>query len=273
MESNTPSTSTHTTTPAESKEVPPRLSPRERKGSFSVIEPPQLFKRTEIITKEVNADIPHHAKRDSVVTPDPPFLARRDVLTPDPPMRGASPSASRNSTPDLVNIPSSLLPPATESFTSWLPNRTFSLIYKATKDGFGKTDFHKTCDNKGPTITLILSDRGFLFGGYAPISWGRTFDGYDTHPDCFLFTITNPHSISPTQYRLRNGNSYALRNGQHVSFGWCGDLRIADDSAHLTSDSATNFPRSFIDTTGKGNATFTGEYKFKVVEIEVYLVM
>ncbi|TNV82206.1 hypothetical protein FGO68_gene3712 [Halteria grandinella] len=32
---------------------------------------------------------------------------------------------------------------------------TVSLLYRATRDGFVGIDFHRTCDNKGPTITII----------------------------------------------------------------------------------------------------------------------
>eukprot|EP00026_Physarum_polycephalum_P009941 Phypoly_transcript_10080.p1 GENE.Phypoly_transcript_10080~~Phypoly_transcript_10080.p1 ORF type:complete len:401 (+),score=76.55 Phypoly_transcript_10080:70-1203(+) len=255
-----------TTTAANSR------SPRDRRSMSVSSDLPALFKRSEVVS---SPEPPVLFKRSEVIEPPHPQHVKREVA-PEPPhvYHHPHPNLKRESpTPEAVTIPNSLLTAASESFLTWLPVRTFSLVYKATRDGFSKVDFHRICDNKGPTVTLILTDKGHLFGGYAPISWGRTFEGYDTHPECFLFTLSNPHNIPPTQYKLRQGNAYGLRNGQHVSFGWCGDIRIADENAHLTTDSCSNFARSFIDTTGKGNATFTGEHKFKVLEIEVYLVM
>ena len=54
---------------------------------------------------------------------------------------------------------------------SWLPpNATFSLLYRASTDGDTPDDFHRCCDNKGPTLVLIES-REYIFGGYTSKSW------------------------------------------------------------------------------------------------------
>ena len=46
-----------------------------------------------------------------------------------------------------------------------------TLLYKATRDGFGAYDFHSRCDHKGATLTIYESNYGYVFGGYASISW------------------------------------------------------------------------------------------------------
>ena len=54
---------------------------------------------------------------------------------------------------------------------SWLPpNATCSLLYRASTDGYTPADFHRCCDNKGPTLVLIKSGE-YIFGGYASRSW------------------------------------------------------------------------------------------------------
>jgi len=54
---------------------------------------------------------------------------------------------------------------------SWLPpSATFSLLYRASTDGNTPADFHRCCDNKGPTLVLIKSG-GYIFGGYTSKSW------------------------------------------------------------------------------------------------------
>ena len=58
--------------------------------------------------------------------------------------------------------------------SDWIiPNRNiiYNQIYKATRDGGTGKDFHVHCDNKGPTLTLIESTNGYIFGGYISISW------------------------------------------------------------------------------------------------------
>lgn len=40
------------------------------------------------------------------------------------------------------------------------------LLYKATVDGWNVTDFHRLCDSKGPTVTLIQTTTGRICGGF-----------------------------------------------------------------------------------------------------------
>lgn len=40
------------------------------------------------------------------------------------------------------------------------------LIYKATKNGFTSDDFHKYCDGKGPTVSIIKTGDSILFGDF-----------------------------------------------------------------------------------------------------------
>ena len=54
---------------------------------------------------------------------------------------------------------------------SWLPpNATCSLLFRASADGNTPKDFHRCCDNKGPTLVLIKSGE-YIFGGYTSKSW------------------------------------------------------------------------------------------------------
>ena len=47
----------------------------------------------------------------------------------------------------------------------------FNLLYRATRDGFRAVNFHSKCDNKSATITIVQTDRGFVFGGYTSLTW------------------------------------------------------------------------------------------------------
>ena len=54
---------------------------------------------------------------------------------------------------------------------SWLPPyATCSLLFRASDDGKTPADFHRCCDNKGPTLVLIKSEE-YIFGGYTVQSW------------------------------------------------------------------------------------------------------
>ena len=54
---------------------------------------------------------------------------------------------------------------------SWLPPyATCSLLFRASDDGKTPADFHRCCDNTGPTLVLIRSE-DYIFGGYTVQSW------------------------------------------------------------------------------------------------------
>ena len=47
----------------------------------------------------------------------------------------------------------------------------WKLIYKASEHGFKREEFHKYCDDKGPTLVVVKSSGGWIFGGYTTQSW------------------------------------------------------------------------------------------------------
>jgi hypothetical protein len=46
---------------------------------------------------------------------------------------------------------------------------TASLIYRASRDGWDGTDYHRFCDNKGPTVALIMTTKEVLVGAFLMI--------------------------------------------------------------------------------------------------------
>jgi hypothetical protein len=142
------------------------------------------------------------------------------------------------------------------------------LIYKASRDGFDGNAFHTRCNNQGPTMTIIRSTNNYLFGGYTAVAW--TSDGnYKNDTTAFLFTLTNPHNIPSTKYVINPGST---RNAvKHNNYGPC----FGNSALSLTNNSHLNisnidFPNAYIDTTGKGDATFTGANTFLTFDIEVF---
>jgi len=149
-------------------------------------------------------------------------------------------------------------------------NQRWELIYKASRDGFDANAFHTRCNNKGPTMTIIQSNNNYLFGGYTSIPW--TSDGsYKNDTTAFLFTLTNPDNIPPTKYLINpNTGNAAYHNSSHgPTFGSGHDLHLAN-SSNSNNSSYANFPSAYLDTTGKGNNTFTGARNFTVSDIEVF---
>ena len=45
------------------------------------------------------------------------------------------------------------------------------LIFRMNENGTKANDFHKYCDNKGPTLTLVKTADNKIFGGFTPLNW------------------------------------------------------------------------------------------------------
>ena len=54
----------------------------------------------------------------------------------------------------------------------WLGNDyKWKLLYRASEHGYTGESFHICCDDKGPTLVIIKSSGGWIFGGYTTQSW------------------------------------------------------------------------------------------------------
>ncbi|CAF1087109.1 unnamed protein product [Didymodactylos carnosus] len=147
----------------------------------------------------------------------------------------------------------------------------WKLIYQASRDGFGVKDFHSRCDDQGETMIVIRSENGYLFGASNRVPW-RSEGGWIEDESSFLFTLTNPHTIPPTKYHIHpHESAYSMYHRADCGplFGRGHDLWVSHRS-NENSKSCTRFPRSFMDTTGKGMKTFTGDKHFRTSDIEVF---
>ena len=75
------------------------------------------------------------------------------------------------------------------------------LLFRGSRDGFDAAKFHQLCDNKGPTITLIKSVKGLIFGGFSSINWARNVNNFKSVPGSFLFSLSKKtkHEIYQNQ--------------------------------------------------------------------------
>ena len=79
---------------------------------------------------------------------------------------------------------------------NWIKEKTnkdnikFELIFKMSENGSKSKDFHKYCDNKGSTLTIIKTTKNQIFGGFTPLEWNIN-GGYlkDESNQTFLFSL------------------------------------------------------------------------------------
>lgn len=74
-------------------------------------------------------------------------------------------------------------------------NTTVHPKTKAVSNNTSTELFHRQCDNKGPTLTIVAANHGFIFGGYNAQSWVPNFT-YSEAPSSFLFCLKRPRGIA-----------------------------------------------------------------------------
>jgi len=139
-----------------------------------------------------------------------------------------------------------------------MPNNTeFKMLYQASRDGFGASDFHSKCN--GITGTADWS-------GYA----------LKTDSNAFVFSLINPFNVSFRSNVVQPQNAINANEYYGPSFGF--DLLIMDQSNTTTTSyfnlqsyyyQAPSFLKDIINQPDY-LAKYSGYYSFQTYEIEVY---
>ena len=148
-----------------------------------------------------------------------------------------------------------------------------NLIYRGSRDGLTSDSFHKKCDSNTPTISIILSNYGNIFGGYTEANWIDDGLIYSSKKDekAFLFSLSKQE-----KYPCKDTSTaiYGYKNCL-LTYGRGYDINIVNDC--YIQESTSNFPSSyscslFPQQSKISNAYLAGASKFKVIDIEVYHV-
>ncbi|TNV76608.1 hypothetical protein FGO68_gene15709 [Halteria grandinella] len=109
-----------------------------------------------------------------------------------------------------------------------------SILINNEKDGFKASMFHQLCDDQGPTLSVIKSESGCIFGGYTEVSWKEAqIDDAKTDPMSFIFTLDHHYIHRPFPFRwgVTRNNKTLCWFGRGIK-----DLCIEDDcDKHETS--------------------------------------
>ena len=143
----------------------------------------------------------------------------------------------------------------------------FELIFKMSKDGENCQDFHKFCDNQGPTLVLIQTTTNRIFGGFTPINWKNSDNGsiLDPSNQTFIFSLD-----LNKKYDLVNTNKQAIKYSKDFGPDFGNDdiqLKKNLKEGICYSDSSCNFICN-------GGTELTGgtgtKEEFETKELEVF---
>ena len=92
-----------------------------------------------------------------------------------------------------------------------------------SENGTSSDDFHKFCDNKGPTLTFIKTTKNQIFGGFSPLSWNNE-GGYkkDLNNQIFIFSLNLKKKFNMIR---KDGNGIYCSKDYGPNFG-SADFRL-----------------------------------------------
>ena len=156
----------------------------------------------------------------------------------------------------------------------WInPNndKDIKLLYKASRDGDNYQDFYRLCEDKGPTITIALTTKGYKFGGFTSLSWKNPNNGPGKNKgyedkSAFIFSLNKKRKYYPKN----NCNTYhvCMWSDRGPSFGAGNDFCLANNCLH-NDNSVNNCPTTYQTKDCELNG---GKYDFKVKDYEVYSI-
>ena len=70
--------------------------------------------------------------------------------------------------------------------------KTFKLLYRATRDGDKKEDFHRKADDKSPILILGITPNNYIFGGFTSLTLNyNKIDQYLYDDKAFVFSVNH----------------------------------------------------------------------------------
>jgi len=154
--------------------------------------------------------------------------------------------------------------------------KSFSLLWRGSRDGFDATAFHRLCDGKANTITVIKNTNGFIFGGFTSIPWHSSDGVCQADSKAFLFSLTNS-SNTPLKLKVKSKDHavYHHSSGGPIFGGFC-DLFVSSISntnrQSYMNSSAYEFPNGKSGSEGGKFIVGGSDNKFQSVEIELFRV-
>ena len=149
-------------------------------------------------------------------------------------------------------------------------NKTIKLLYKASRDGDKYQDFYRLCEDKGPTITIALTTKGYKFGGFTSLSWKNPHNGegenkFYEDKNAFIFSLNKKRKYYP---KIDNKDHVCMWSDRGPSFGVGNDMTLHNNCLH-NNNSYNNCPLTYQTEKNELNG---GEYNFTVKDYEVYSI-
>ena len=152
----------------------------------------------------------------------------------------------------------------------------WSLLYRASRDGFGARDFHSKCDGHSNTLTLVKCSITLnLFGGFTTNYW-ESVRGFKSDSEAFIFSLINNENC-PCKLNVKSTSIHSAiycDSNRGPSFGF-GDIILSDKAntnlkSYSLLGSAYSHPK-YCYGSAKARSFLSGlNGNFGIEEIEVF---
>jgi hypothetical protein len=146
---------------------------------------------------------------------------------------------------------------------SWFNTNILSaeLIYDTTRDGDSIEDFKNKCFGQFPTLVIIRTDMGFMFGGYATTAWKENGPITDYNSFVFSFNPDKKYNVLMPRFALFGCNAKEKVLFQFGSL--C--FRIEDNCTKTGNNviRGSGYEKGLIDL-------IKGDHKFRVSRLEIF---
>ena len=157
-------------------------------------------------------------------------------------------------------------------------NKKWKMIYQLSKDGFNM--FHTKCNNHVNTLTLIQTNKSYIFAGYTSQTWNSNNTFYKNDSNAFIISLINNNNNNNKSFRLDINNINILcSNLCGPSFGYsnynnnnnskifrsnlingCNSKYYKINNKLLFNKNQHEYQQSF-------------DFKFKIIEIETFIII
>jgi hypothetical protein len=158
------------------------------------------------------------------------------------------------------------------------------LLYRGSRDGISPAAFHSKCDGKANTVTIIKTDKNYVFGGYTASPWKSARETYGYDSTAFIFSLRRNGTSSQSnsdKFKVRDANTAIYYDSDAgPAFGSYKETYLSDIFVSLNGpyQNAADFGASYNTGTmsprsGEAKNYLAGEFTLWILdEIEVYQI-
>ena len=158
-----------------------------------------------------------------------------------------------------------------------------TLLYRDSRDGFTRAVFHTKCDNIPNTVTVVLNNLNYVFGGYTSVGFiPVTSSVYQTDTNAFIFSLRQGSTVTSGEKFTIRDSTTALYSwsaagptfGSYVGSFYC-DVAVGLDGTYNYADfgASYNLPSGYTWGTATTRSYLAGSYNtWTTNEIEIYRI-